>query len=130
MVLDTSAMLELLLRTEKGEKVAELLAFSRGDIDAPHLLWTESLQVLRRRVRAGLLSESRALQTINLLSELNVNFHPHSELVGAVWRLKENFSAYDATYVALAEKLETTLVTSDSKLAAAPQTRVAIRVID
>lgn len=59
-----------------------------------------------------------------------MNFHPHSELVGAVWRLKENFSAHDATYVALAEKLETTLVTSDSKLAVAPQTRVAIRVID
>lgn len=130
MVLDTSAMLELLLRTEKGEKVAELLAFSRGDLDAPHLLWTETLQVLRRRVRAGLLSESRALEAIDLLSELNVTFHSHSQLVGAVWRLRGNLSAYDATFVALAEELETTLVTADSRLASVPQTRVTIRLID
>jgi predicted nucleic acid-binding protein len=47
--------------------------------------------------------------------------------LAAVWRMRNNRSAYDAAYVALAESLDASLITLDSRMAFTPSP-VAIEV--
>jgi predicted nucleic acid-binding protein len=119
-VLDASAVIELLLQTKVGRAVAERLDDPAVDLHAPHLLDVEVVQVLRRYVRAGSLTSREAAATLDDLRALDVERHGHEALLDRVWALRENLTAYDAVYVALAEALETTLLTCDSTLARAP----------
>lgn len=120
MILDTSAAIELLLRTEKGDHVFQLISSEDTELHAPHLLVTEVVQVLRRQVRGGLLDVSRAAESLSILSELGIQFHDHLPLMARTWQLRENVSAYDATFIALAESLHQPLITADERLGNAP----------
>jgi predicted nucleic acid-binding protein len=118
-VLDASAAIDWLLQTAAGQRI-ESRIYSRGEsIHAPHLLDLEVAQVLRRLVREAAVSAPRAEQAIQDLLDLRVTRYPHVLLLTPIWRLRNNLSAYDAAYVALAEKLGATLVTRDSRLASA-----------
>lgn len=119
-VLDTSAAIELLLALPLSAQVQERLREVDWQIAAPDLLNIEVLQVLRRRVSAGICTPRDAEEARSLLRALNIRFYEHSLLADRVWDLRENLSAYDATYVALAELLNVRVVTSDAKLAGAP----------
>lgn len=130
MVIDASALIELLLRTKKGRKVAEIVQFSHGSLQAPHLICSEVLNVLRRSVRAGLITDQRATQAVDLFASMDIEYHGQASLTPVVWELRNNVSAYDATYVALAKQLERTLVTADAKLAAALGDTVALRLVE
>ena len=105
-VLDASAVVEWLLQSPKAEAV-EGRAFSdaRSQRHAPHLLDVEVAQALRRLVVANKMSASRAEQALEDLSDLSLIRYPHDWLLGRVWELRHNLTAYDATYVALAEAL-------------------------
>lgn len=120
MIMDTSAAIELLLRTEKGDRVFELISSEDAELHAPHLLVTEVVQVLRRQVRSGLLDVSRAAESLSIFSELGIQFHDHLPLMARTWQLRENVSAYDATFIALAESLHQPLITADERLRNAP----------
>jgi predicted nucleic acid-binding protein len=118
-VLDASAAVEWLLQTSAGRQI-ESRIYARGEsLHAPHLLDLEVTQVLRRLVREATVSAQRADQAINDLSDLRVTRYPHFLLLPRIWRLRHNFSAYDAAYIALAENLRATLLTRDGRLAAA-----------
>lgn len=128
-VIDASALLEFLLRTELGGRVEARLFGEVHEFHAPHLVDVEITQGLRRLVRAGEVSAERAAEAIADLVELDVHRHGHTELLPRAWRLRANITAYDAMYVALAEALDAVVVTCDSRLANAPGQRATIDLI-
>lgn len=117
-VVDASAMTELLLQTELGERIERRLAQDE-DLHAPHLVDVEVVSALRRLVRTGQVSAERAEDAIEDLQLLLLARHAHEDLLSRAWHLRENVTAYDAVYIALAEALDAALVTCDRALAAA-----------
>jgi predicted nucleic acid-binding protein len=129
-VVDASALLEFLLQTSRGARVETRLFRKDDELHAPALVDVEITQRLRRLVRSGEVSAGRAVEAIADLTDLDLHRHPHLDLLGRAWKLRDNISAYDAMYVALAEALQGTLVTCDGPLAKAPGHRARIEVID
>jgi len=128
-VVDASALLELLLLTDKGGEVAERIAAPEETLHAPHLIDLEVTQVLRRYVARRQLDEARASQALEDLRDLDLNRYPHDVLLGRIWELRHNASAYDAAYLALAETLGALLLTSDARLREVPDARAHIEVL-
>jgi predicted nucleic acid-binding protein len=129
-VVDASALLEFLLQTPLGERVEARLFRDEDELHAPHLVDVELVQGLRRLVRTGEVSSGRADEAIADLIDLDLHRHAHVDLLGRAWRLRDNITAYDAMYVALAEAIGAPMVTCDNPLAKAPGHRVRIEVID
>ncbi|MGE5345166.1 MAG: type II toxin-antitoxin system VapC family toxin [Acidithiobacillales bacterium] len=128
-VLDASAVLEFLLRTPIGLKVARRIAPADETLHAPHLIDLEVAQVLRRREASRTLSHSRAEQALADFSDLDMARYPHDVLLPRIWALRKNVTAYDAAYLALAEALEAPLLTTDAKLARASGHRTRVEVV-
>lgn len=116
-VLDASAAVELLLRTETGLRVARRVSARGQGLHAPELLDAEVLQVLRRFERQGTLSPPRAAEAVADLLALDVRRHPHGPLARRAWEMRGAVTAYDALYLALAEGLRSPLLTTDARLA-------------
>jgi len=119
-VLDASALVELLLGTEAGRRVAVRIADPTLALHVPHLADVEVAQALRRYVREGALDRDSAAAALEDLRALDLERHSHEPLLERVWALRDNLTAYDAVYVALAEALECALLTCDGRLARAP----------
>jgi predicted nucleic acid-binding protein len=119
-VLDASATVDWLLQTPAGRHIEHRMYSARESLHAPHLLDLEVTQVLRRLVREGTVSANRADEAVRDLMDLRLTRYPHFVLLPRVWQLRHNFSAYDAAYIGLAEKLGASLITRDARLSAAP----------
>jgi predicted nucleic acid-binding protein len=89
-------------------------------LHVPHLADVEVAQALRRDVREGQLDAASAGAALEDLLSLDLERHAHEPRLGRVWALRANLAACDAVYVALAEALDTTLLTCDGRLARAP----------
>src|SRR5271168_2369372 len=118
-VVDASAMLEALLRTPAAEAVEKWLFDPRQTLHAPHLLDIEVAQVIRRYSAKGEIDSERGRAALADLADLPLHRYPHDFLLPRIWDLRNNLTAYDAAYVALAEALEAPLLTRDRRLAAA-----------
>ena len=92
---------------------------------APHLMPVEAANVLRRAALAGEVSEDTASMAYADLLALRVELFPYEPFASRVWDLRMNVTAYDAWYVAVAESLQTQLVTLDKRLSRAPGCRCA-----
>lgn len=109
---------------------AAVRARLRGsELGAPELMDLEVLSVIRRLLAAGQVTEARAGQATADLEELPILRAPHRPLLVRCWELRDNLSPYDAAYVALAEALESTLVTGDVRLAQSPGPTCDIEVL-
>lgn len=128
-VLDASAVVELLVRSPAGVVVERRLAREPRPLHAPHLLDAEVAHALRRVVASGSLRASSGRTALQVLPMLPIRRHGHLLLLERVWALRDNVTAYDAMYVALAERLGATLLTRDARLAAAPGVRAAVEVV-
>jgi len=118
-VLDASAVLELLLGGERARPVEERLEGLEGPWQAPAHLDLEVAQVLRRWEAAGFLCPARARAGLELLAALPLFRHPLTPLLPRVWTRRPNLTAYDAAYLWLAADLRAPLVTFDVDLGAA-----------
>jgi predicted nucleic acid-binding protein len=116
-VVDASAVLELLLNRPSAPALRRLLLHSGELLHAPHLIDVEVLQVIRRYLLAGNLDEKRATEALSDHLDLPIERYPHEVLFSRIWQLRTNLTAYDAAYVALAEALDAILVTADVRLA-------------
>ncbi len=128
-VIDASALLEVLLNTASAELVADRMFASRETLHAPHLIDLEIAQVLRRYALAGEIDAGRGSQALSDLADLAVSRYPHDFLLPRIWQLRNNLTAYDAAYVALAETLSCPLITCDRALAEAPGHDAQVQVI-
>ncbi len=129
-VVDASALLEFLLQTSLGARVEARLFREDDELHAPHLVDVEITQGLRRLVRSGEVSAGRANEAIADLTDVDLHRHSHLDLLDRAWKMRDNISAYDAMYVALAEAIEAPMVTCDGPLAKAPGHHARIEVID
>lgn len=128
-VLDASTLLEF-LANPLGSRVEARLFRDEEEFHSPHLVDVEVTQGLRRLVRAGEVSPGRAAEALADLADLDLHRHPHVDLLTRAWKLRENVTAYDAMYVALAEALDAPIVTWDTALARAPGHRARIEAIE
>jgi predicted nucleic acid-binding protein len=119
LVVDTSAVLAALAQRPPNPALVARLA-NDGDLHAPHLIDIEFLNALRGLVRGGVLSADRAEDVRTDVADLALTRYGHEPLADRIWALRENLSAYDAAFVALAEALEAPLITCDARLANAP----------
>ena len=119
-VLDASATVDWLLQTSAGRHIEQRIYSAKNSLHAPHLLDIEVAQVFRRLVREGAVSAQRADEALRDLLDLRLVRYPHWLVLPRVWQLRHNLSAFDAAYVALAEKLGAPLITRDGRLATAP----------
>jgi predicted nucleic acid-binding protein len=125
-VLDASAAIDWLLRSERAAKLdAHLLEL---DLVAPELIDAEVLSGLRKRERLGT-STARATQALWRWMQAPVERLPHVDLVMDSWALRHSLTACDALYVALAQRLDCPLVTTDLRLAGAPNLGVTVTVV-
>ena len=127
-VVDASALLEALLGTPAAGAVRARLFAPRETLHAPHLLDVEVAQVLRRYAAAGEIAPERGRAALADLGDLPLSRYPHEVLLPRVWELRNNLTAYDAVYVALAEALDAPLLTRDRRLAAAAGHRARIEL--
>ena len=128
LVIDASVLVVALVDDgEDGMTARERL---RGQaLVAPELIDLEILSVLRRHVTAGLIAAHRGEEAVVDLLDLPLRRASHRHLVRRCWELRHNLTTYGASYVALAEALDTTLLTADSRLAGAPGLRCQIELI-
>lgn len=117
-VLDASAVVDLLLDRTTRAWVAEHVAGTRS-LHAPHLLDIEVTGVVRRLTLAGI-PETDAAIALTRLRAMPITRYPHVGLIDRIWQLRHTVIASDAAYVALAESLAATLITTDERLARAP----------
>lgn len=84
--------------------------------------------MLRRLARQKIVSGSRADEALRDLLDLQIARYPHTVLLPRIWQLRQNLSAYDAAYVALAEELRATLVRRDTGIASASGSKAKVEV--
>ncbi len=118
-VVDTSAVLGVLAGRPAAPGLIDRVR-SDGDLHAPHLLDVEFQHALRRLVVGRAISEDRAADVRTDFSDLSIVRYPHVSLADRMWELRNNVTAYDAAFIALAEVLAIPLVTCDARLARAP----------
>jgi predicted nucleic acid-binding protein len=119
-VVDASALLEVLLRTPAAKAVEDRLFAPGETLHAPHLLDVEAAQVIRRYAANGEIDGERGSFALDDLADFPLRRYPHDFLLRRIWSLRNNLAAYDAAYVALAEVLDAPLLTRDRRLAASP----------
>jgi predicted nucleic acid-binding protein len=132
LVIDASATADLLLARPIADEVADHIAAHDGDLHAPHLLDIEVVSAIRRLVTSRKASATRALEAITDLLDLPLVRYPHEILVPRIWELRDNFSSYDAAYLALAESLTdegVPLLTTDVRLARATRAHTGVEVL-
>jgi predicted nucleic acid-binding protein len=100
-----------------------------GGLVAPDLIDVETTAVLRKRWIAGDLSDQRFSEAISDLEDLDLTRYPALPLMRRAFELRSNLTAYDAAYVALAERLGCSLITADQRLAAAPIVACTVEVL-
>ena len=124
MVIDASAVVLGLLNDADARRVMihEALA-------VPHLVDSEVAHALRGQVLRGAISEATASRAVGRWARVGVIRFAAVGLLERVWDLRQNVSAYDGTYVALAESLDCHLVTADARLGRAPGPRCPITVL-
>ena len=128
-VVDASALLEALLRTSAAKAVEDRLFAPRQTLHAPDLLDVEVAQVIRRYTANGEIDSDRGLMALADLADFPLRRYPHDVLLPRIWDLRNNLTAYDAAYVALAEALDAPLLTRDKRLAAAAGHHAQIELI-
>jgi predicted nucleic acid-binding protein len=128
-VIDASAVLEVLLRTSVAGRVQQRLFGRDETLHAPHLIDVEVTQVMRRYATLGDADAERCRAALADLMDLPLVRYPHDFLLPRVWELRNNLTAYDAVYVALAEALDAPLLTRDQRLANAPGHSARIELV-
>jgi predicted nucleic acid-binding protein len=128
-VVDASALIEVLLRTPAAEAIGRQLFSGRHTLHAPHLIDIEVAQVVRRYAMAGQVDTDRGRAMLVDLAVFPLWRHPHDVLLPRVWELRNNLSAYDAVYLALAEALDASLLTHDQRLATATRRHSWVQIL-
>ena len=129
LVVDASCLYEVLIGGPGPNPIRDRLDADR-DHAAPHIVDVEVFGVLRREHRRGRLDRTEATQAVEDLEAWPGERFGHRLLLDRAWQLRDTVRGWDAMYVALAEALAATLITTDRRLAAATGPLCEIEVID
>ena len=125
-VLDASAVLELLTSGPLSDSLRRHLAARTDPLIVPHLLDVEVASALRKLTAIARIDSHRSDQLLADLAALPADRYSHLPLLTRVWELRHNFTAYDAVYISLAELTGSVLYTCDAKLRRGHRARVAL----
>lgn len=128
-VIDASLALELFLRTLRASEIKDRIEAAGRDMAAPEVFDLEIIQTLRRLSHRGVIAPERAAQALDVFRHAPVDRYSHRLLVSRIWDLRDNLTAYDAAYFALAELLDAPLWTRDRKYAAVPGAEARVHVL-
>ncbi len=123
-VVDASAALSALLNTGPARET-----LAREQLHGPHLIDSEVAGGLRRLVATGRIAAAEGWAALDTWGRLGCTRYAVHGLLERIWALRDNLSAYDAGYVALAESLDCSLVTADGRISRAPGIRCPITVV-
>ena len=130
-VIDASAEVAILLNIGQDvERIRSRIARPGETLHVPHLFEIEILHALRSLTLRGTVPSERARLAFDRLRDTRFVRYPHTALMERMWALRENLTAYDAAYIALAEALDAPLVTTDARLARASGVRAAVEVYE
>lgn len=127
-VIDASAMAELLIGSPLGISVIDALA-EDPDWAAPEHFRLEVANALRGRMLGGWMDADAFTERLDQLARADVDVYPSAPLLPRIGEFASNATAYDAAYLALAEHLDAVVVTTDAKLAGVPGTRCDVRLL-
>ena len=125
-VLDASVVVELLTNGALADSLRRDLAGTSDSFIVPHLLDVEVASALRKLVSGQRIDSHRSGELLAGLAALPAERYSHIPLLGRIWEMRHNFTAYDAAYIALAEATNSILYTSDEKLSKGHRARVAL----
>jgi predicted nucleic acid-binding protein len=125
-VLDASVVVELLTNGTLADSIRHELFGREESFIVPHLIDIEVMSALRRLVAGQQIDSHRSRQLLAGLAALPAERYAHTPLIGRIWELRHNFTAYDAAYIALAEATNSVLYTCDEKLRKGHRARVAL----
>jgi predicted nucleic acid-binding protein len=128
-IVDASVLFEVLLHMPAAGMLENRLFDSGLPLHAPHLIDVEVAHVVRRYAANGELDPDRGRAALVNLAEFPMRRHEHYSLLPRVWDLRNNITAYDAVYIALAEALDATLLTRDQRLANAASHNARIELV-
>jgi predicted nucleic acid-binding protein len=128
-VVDASLALEMFIVAPGAAKLQSLIADAGAEMAAPEVFDLEVLQALRRMMRLGWIDQPRAAFAVAVFQTAPITRFSHSAMTTRIWALRENLTAYDAAYFALAEMLDAPLWTRDTKFASIPGHRAKVVVI-
>ncbi len=123
-VLDASAAVSALLSDGTARRT-----LATEQVHVPHLVDAEIASALRRRAAMHQLDPRAAWRALDIWRRLGLTRHPTYTFLDRIWELRENVSAYDATYVALAEYLDCALLTADTRLSRSAKIRCPVTMI-
>jgi predicted nucleic acid-binding protein len=119
-VVDASAILAILINAPTAAILRRRMFAQGHKLHAPHLIDIEVVRVIRRWFLTGEMQLDRAQEAIALFQLMPIERYSHEILLDRIWQHRANLTAYDAAYVALAETLDTIVLTVDAKLASVP----------
>ncbi|MCG6940557.1 MAG: type II toxin-antitoxin system VapC family toxin [Thiohalocapsa sp.] len=128
-VVDASVILDLLLQGDDAAALTARLLDPARILAAPQLLDVEVAQTLRRYVRTTDMTPARGRAALEDLADLPIERYPHTLLLPRIWDYRDNLTAYDATYLALADALDCPVWTRDERFAGAPPASGRVQLI-
>lgn len=126
-IIDASAIIELLLASDRAGAVER--SIEDAELTAPDSINPEVLQSIRKLQRSGKVDRDRAEEMLAGFLTMAIARMPTVGLMTDAWALRENLSAYDACYVALARRLGSPLITGDHRLARAPNLGIPLILV-
>jgi predicted nucleic acid-binding protein len=125
-VLDASVVVELLTNGALADSIRKELSGHDESFIVPHLIDVEVMSAIRRLAAGQRIGADRRDQFLTGLAALPAERYSHTPLIERIWELRQNFTACDATYIALAEATNAVLYTSDEKLCKGHRARVVL----
>ena len=125
-VLDASVVVELLTNGALADSIRGDLTGRDETFIVPHLIDVEAVSALRGLVAGRRVETDRSDRFLTGLAALPAERYSHTPLIGRIWELRHNFTAYDAAYIALAEAMNAVLYTTDEKLCKGHRARVVL----
>jgi predicted nucleic acid-binding protein len=129
-IIDASAVVEMALTTRVGKLISAQIIHQDTALIAPEMLSLEVIQALRKQRNLKLISEEKASGAFALFCLMPIQYENHEDLLQRVWQLRMNMSSYDASYVALAEKLNVQIWTCDRKYENTPLHKAKTQYFD
>ena len=125
-VLDASVVVELLMNGDLADSIRGVLSTRDENFVVPHLLDVEVVSAIRGLVSGQRIEAHRSDQFLAGLAALPAERYSHTPLLGRIWELRHNFTAYDAAYIALAEAMDAVLYTCDEKLCSGHRAKILL----